>query len=84
MIVGGAKKKSQQDVKDQKGAEQQESPEEYVLRSIESRDYSGAATFIEFVRDELNLIQKNSHFGMGIHSSILANILMQLPFTKNY
>ena len=54
MIVGGAKKKSQQDLKDQKGAEQQESPEEYVLRSIESRDYSGAATFIEFVRDELN------------------------------
>ena len=56
MIVGGGKKRTSQqlDNKELKGPEQQESPEEYVRRSIESRDYSGAATFIEFVRDELN------------------------------
>ena len=55
MIVGGSKKKpsSQQASRDEKSQNQQETPEEYVQRCIESRDYSGAATFIEFIRDEV-------------------------------
>ncbi|OHT00759.1 TPR Domain containing protein [Tritrichomonas foetus] len=55
MIVGGVKRKSstQQVNKAENADNQQETPEEYVLRCIDSRDYSGASTFIEFVRDEL-------------------------------
>jgi intraflagellar transport protein 56 len=56
MIVGTTKRrKSQADTRPEggKSGQPQETPEEYIQRSIESRDYTGAVTFIEFLRDEL-------------------------------
>lgn len=57
MIVGGRKKKKapqQETTEAKKETKPQETTEEYIQRSIETRDYMGACTFIEFVRDELN------------------------------
>jgi intraflagellar transport protein 56 len=56
MIVGSAKRRSSQTaIKSEGGkpAQALETSEEFIQRSIESRDYSGAITFIEFHRDEL-------------------------------
>ena len=57
MIVGGRKKKKapqQETAEAKKETKPQETTEEYIQRSIETRDYMGACTFIEFIRDELN------------------------------
>ena len=57
MIVGGRKKKKavQQETAETKAeSKPQETNEEYIQRTIETRDYMGAVTFIEFIRDELN------------------------------
>ena len=57
MIVGGRKKKkaAQQETAETKAeSKPQETNEEYIQRTIETRDYMGAVTFIEFIRDELN------------------------------
>lgn len=57
MIVGGAKKKKPQ-TKQATDTKQEGKPvettEERIQNSIETRDYMGAVTFIEFIRDELN------------------------------
>lgn len=56
MIVGAKKKKDNQTKID--GSEQNkstETPEEYILRCIDSRDYTGAATYIDFAKNELNI-----------------------------
>ena len=56
MIVGGAKKKKAPQTKtaEKKEEKPQESIEEHIQSCVESRDYTGAVTYIEFVRDELN------------------------------
>lgn len=56
MIVGTNKKKIDRlRQKEPTGAhEPQKTNEQFILQSIEGRDQSGAATFIEFLRDELN------------------------------
>lgn len=58
MIVGSTKKKKapQQNTEfKEEIIPQQETTEQFLLQTIESRDYSAAATFIEFLRDELNV-----------------------------
>ncbi|OHT12941.1 TPR Domain containing protein [Tritrichomonas foetus] len=57
MIVGSKKKRtqSQNHSEETRQAQQQESPEQYIQRCIETRDYSGATTYIGFIKDELNL-----------------------------
>ena len=56
MIVGGGKKKAAVPVREVQEVEppRQDSSEHFILQSIENRDYSGAATFIEFMKEELN------------------------------
>lgn len=56
MIVGSSKKsKSSSAPKPTEEAPlPQKTNEQFILQSIEGRDYSGSATFIEFLRDELN------------------------------
>jgi intraflagellar transport protein 56 len=54
MIVGSAKRKKAQPAKEgPKAGQAHETTEEFIQRSVESRDYTGAVTYIEFVRDEL-------------------------------
>ncbi|OHT10892.1 TPR Domain containing protein [Tritrichomonas foetus] len=57
MIVGSKKKKTapvqQEKTPDVKTVI--ETNEQYIFKYIENRDYSGAATFIEFLRDELQV-----------------------------
>jgi intraflagellar transport protein 56 len=56
MIVGSNKRRSSQKEANPEGAKTpqgQETSEEFIQRSIENRDYTGAITFIEFLRDEL-------------------------------
>ena len=58
MIVGSKKKRSQsqtgENEPNQRNKNAQETPEEYIQRCIESRDYIGASTFIDFIKTELN------------------------------
>ncbi|KAH0789983.1 TPR Domain containing protein [Histomonas meleagridis] len=56
MIVGSNKKRTNTPTKEklEPAPPKNEANEQFILQSIESRDYSGAATFIEFLRDELN------------------------------
>jgi intraflagellar transport protein 56 len=57
MIVGGAKRKNPSDPSKsnrRKEDQPQESAEDYIRRCIDTRDYSGAITYLEFSRDELN------------------------------
>jgi hypothetical protein len=55
MIVGAAKKRASAAPREAQGPiqPQVETNEQFILQSIENRDYSGAATFIEFLRDDL-------------------------------
>lgn len=57
MIVGSKKKKDNPNEKSNElnRNKQQETPEEYIQRCIETRDYSGATTYIDFIKTELNL-----------------------------
>lgn len=58
MIVGGSKKKKDNQTSNNSGSDRnqpQETPEEYIQRCIESRDYSGASTYIDFIKNELNM-----------------------------
>lgn len=91
MIVGAAKKKKQANTDEPQSANgPQESNEEYIQRSIDNRDYSAAATFIEFVRDELNqpytkdmaLWQGYSLFHLGQYSdaiSVYEKLIKETP-----
>lgn len=56
MIVGGQRKKTHvyQQEKHDPTLPAPETNEQSILSFIDGRDYSGAATFIEFLRDELN------------------------------
>lgn len=56
MIVGATKRKTDRSRQNEPAGapEPQKTNEQFILQSIEGRDYSGAATFIEFLRDELN------------------------------
>ena len=59
MIVGAKKKKTVTSQKETIEAEtlisQPETNEQFILQTIENRDYSAASTFIEFLRDELKV-----------------------------
>lgn len=57
MIVGSTKKRAPVQQREQQIDEHalQETNDQFILQSIEGRDYSGATTFIEFLRDELNV-----------------------------
>ncbi|OHT05070.1 TPR Domain containing protein [Tritrichomonas foetus] len=59
MIVGAKKKKHSTQPKETRAQEvpipQPETNEQIILQSIENRDYTAAATFIEFIRDELKV-----------------------------
>jgi intraflagellar transport protein 56 len=54
MLVGGGKKKAAPPPKSEQSNAPPE-PNEELVRFIENRDYTGAQTFITFLRDELNL-----------------------------
>ena len=81
MIVGSSKKKQQAAPK--KVEDNQPPPpetyEQYLLRFIENRDFSGAATFIDFIVDELGQPRTNelmlwkgySLFHLGEYSSAI-------------
>lgn len=57
MIVGSQKKKAAPPPKEVKevAVPHSETNEQFILQAIESRDYSGSATFIDFIVDELHL-----------------------------
>ena len=56
MIVGGVKKKAPAPVREvtEPAKPPQETTEQEIQQYITNRDYSGAATYIEFLREELN------------------------------
>ncbi|OHT05457.1 hypothetical protein TRFO_26804 [Tritrichomonas foetus] len=56
MIVGSKKKKPTQAPKtvEESAPPQPETLDQYIIKFIENRDFSGAATFIDFIVEELN------------------------------
>lgn len=92
MIVGTSRKSNQAPSAKPKtpSISHEETNLQFILKSIENRDYSGAATFIDFLFNELNqkptkelLLWKGySYFHLGDYSSaieVYSNLLQEDP-----